>query len=131
MAVDKKISELNAIVSPDAADVFPIVDVSAVETKKITFSDLVAAIFAGTSLDITTEIVTTGLAQVGDNVTITLATALSQTYTALQFISRNGQIIMPNGSALLPGSSWSIALGVVTVYNADVSDIFLVQYIHA
>lgn len=37
----KKISELNSLTSVDSADILPIVDISAGETKKISFNDLV------------------------------------------------------------------------------------------
>lgn len=128
---NKKISELSSIATPDNADVFPIVDVSAVETKKITFANLVVAILTGATLNLKTEAVTAGITQVGDNVQINLTLALSEAFTAVQFVSRQGQVIMPNGNASLPGSSWSIAASTVTVYNADASDIFLIQYLYA
>lgn len=44
---DAKISELNVLTVPADDDVFAIVDTSANETKKISYSDLVAAIAAG------------------------------------------------------------------------------------
>lgn len=77
---------------------------------------------------IATEVVTAVTS--GSNVTIDL-TQLSSTSTGVKFVSRNGQVLMPNGSAGLPGSSWSQSGSVVTVYNADSSDIYLIQYSHA
>lgn len=76
-----------------------------------------------------TEIVT-GL-QSGDNVTIDL-NQLSNVYSYLLFVTKNGQVLMPNGSAAFPGSSWSQSGSTVTVYNADASsDYFLIQYVPA
>lgn len=43
---DEKISELNALTTPDAADVFAIVDTSAAETKKISWSSIFTALAA-------------------------------------------------------------------------------------
>lgn len=44
---DKKITDLTSLASADAADVLPIVDVSASTTKKVAVSGLAAAIAAG------------------------------------------------------------------------------------
>ena len=44
MATNKKINELNALATPDGDDVFPIYDITATETKKITFTNLRLAI---------------------------------------------------------------------------------------
>jgi hypothetical protein len=41
---DAKISELDALASPDIADELPIVDTDAIETKKITWANIVAAL---------------------------------------------------------------------------------------
>lgn len=128
--VDKKISELNPIVQPAPEDVFPIVDITAVETKKITFSDLAAALATGSNLSIATEQITSGITQVGDNVTIDLSVAIPDAYTAIMFVTRNGQMLMPNGNANFPGSSWSLADPILTVYNADAGEVFLVQYLY-
>ncbi len=46
---DAKISALAALVTPDNADVLPIVDDSATQTKKITYANLKSAITAGLS----------------------------------------------------------------------------------
>ena len=43
---NKKITELTTLTTPDSSDVFPLADISASETKKVAFSDLVAAIFS-------------------------------------------------------------------------------------
>lgn len=66
----------------------------------------------------------------GSDVTIALS-QLANTSTGVKFVSRNGQVLMPNGSGSLPGSSWSQSGSTVTVYNADESDIYLIQYSHA
>lgn len=67
--------------------------------------------------------------QSGDNALINLS-QLSSPYSYVLFVTRNGQVIMPNGNALLPGSSWSQSGDIITVYNADAeNDVFLVQYV--
>lgn len=63
----------------------------------------------------------------GTDVTIDLTQLAHMLVTAL-FVTRNGQVLMPNGNANLPGSSWSKSGTVITVYNADPSDIYLIQY---
>lgn len=78
--------------------------------------------------NIKTEVVTA--TQNGDHVEIDLA-QLSETYTSVMFVSRTGQLLMPNGDASLPGSSWSQAGDIITVYNAGTGDGFLVQYLYA
>lgn len=67
---------------------------------------------------------------VGDDVTLDL-TQLSNTFTDILFVTRNGQVLMPNGSSGFPGSSWSISGSTITVYNATDGDIYLVQYTYA
>ena len=124
--MNKKISELDAITTPDSADVFAVVDVSAVATKKITFADLVIAI-VGSPTNIKTEVVTA--VQSGSDITINTA-QLSQTFVVATIVAKNGQILLPNGSASLPGSSWSISGTIITVYNADEGDSYQVQYIY-
>ncbi len=83
---------------------------------------------ASGSTNIATEQVTA--VQSGDHVTIALA-QLAHVASSVLLVSRNGQVLMPNGSAGLPGSSWSQAGSTITVYNADAGDIFLVQYLYA
>lgn len=124
--MNKKISELDAITTPDSADVFAVVDVSAVATKKITFADLVIAI-VGSTTNIKTEVVTA--VQSGSDITINTA-QLSQTFVVATIVAKNGQMLLPNGSASLPGSSWSISGTIITVYNADEGDSYQVQYIY-
>ena len=94
------------------------------------FSDLMRGAGGGSSAgtNVITEQVTG--TQAGDDVTIDLA-QLSHTFDTILFVTRNGQVIMPNGSSFLPGSSWSISGDIVTVYNAAAEDIFLVQYTYA
>lgn len=74
-----------------------------------------------------TEVVT-GI-QSGNDVAISLS-QLTQTPSYLLFVTKNGQILMPNGSSSFPGSSWSEAGTTITVYNADASsDFFQIQYV--
>ncbi len=61
--------------------------------------------------------------QDGDNITLDL-TELTQTWAAIQFVSREGQI-KQEGNLV---SGWSRSGDIVTVYNADASEFFLVQY---
>ncbi len=68
--------------------------------------------------------------QVGSDITLDL-TALAHTSTGVLFVTRNGQVLLPNGSAALEGSSWSQSSSTVTVYNADDTDKYLVQYMFA
>lgn len=65
-----------------------------------------------------------------DDITLDL-TQLANTFIDVLFVTRNGQVLMPNGSSGFPGSSWSISGNIVTVYNATDSDIYLVQYTFA
>ena len=66
---DKKITELDALVSPDSADVLVIVDVSENITKKITFADLASAL---ASINFAENEIPTGAIN-GSNVTFDLA----------------------------------------------------------
>lgn len=68
--------------------------------------------------------------QSGSNVTIDL-TQLAHTSAGVLFVSRNGQLQLPNGNAGLPGSSYSQSGTVVTVYNADAGEDYLIQYLYA
>lgn len=68
--------------------------------------------------------------QVSTNITLDL-TGLTHTFSGILFVTRNGQVLMPNGSAGLPGSSWTISGNTITVYNASDSDVYLVQYTYA
>lgn len=65
---NKKISELTALTTLDAADLFVVVDTSTGETKKITHNTLVASIVLGAN-EITGEVVA------GSGTTFTLANA--------------------------------------------------------
>lgn len=66
----------------------------------------------------------------GTDVTIDL-TQLAHASTGVLFVTRSGQVLLPNGNANLPGSSWSQSGSTVTVYNADQADGYLIQYSHA
>ena len=83
---------------------------------------------ASGGVNVATEAVTT--VQSGDHVTIDL-TQLANTSTGVLIVSKNGQMLMPNGSAGLPGSTWSQSGSTVTVYNADTSESYLIQYTYA
>lgn len=72
----------------------------------------------GTGTNIATELVTP--TQSGSDITLDLTT-LSHTFVAIEVVFRNGQNITP-------GSSWSRSGNVITVFNADASEIFQVQY---
>ena len=47
-------------------------------------------------------------------------TQLSETYNAIQFVSRNGQIQTP--------TNWNIVGNTLTLQNASASNAFLIQY---
>lgn len=70
---------------------------------------------------------TVNTVQSGTNVTVDL-TQLPHVFTAILEAFRNGQATQPNGNAGLPGSSWSRSGNTLTVYNADVSDVIMIQY---
>lgn len=79
----------------------------------------------GSGANIATEVVTA--VQSGTDVTIALS-QLAHTYSSVLLTAKNGQILIPNGNAGLPGSSWSQSGNVVTVYNADATESFQIQY---
>lgn len=56
----------------------------------------------------------------GSDITLDL-TGLSHTFITCEVVFRNGQ-------AILPVTEWGITGSTVTVYNAAVSEVFLVQY---
>lgn len=72
----------------------------------------------GTGTNIATEILTP--TQSSANITLNLA-ALTHTFVAIEVVFRNGQNITPV-------SSWSRSGNTITVFNADASEIFQVQY---
>lgn len=74
----------------------------------------------GGSANLVTESVTA--VQSGNNVTIDL-TQLAHTYSAIQFVSRNGQIQTP--------TNWSVVGDVLTLQNASSGNAFLIQYTYA
>lgn len=66
--------------------------------------------------------------QSGNNATLDL-TGLAHTFATIQFVTRNGQVIVPGNAAGADGSSaWSRSSNTITVYSADAADIFLVCY---
>lgn len=80
----------------------------------------------GSGASIATEKVTA--VESGANVTIDL-TQLSHTLKTLQFVTRNGQVQPPVASAPVDGSSgYSVTGTVVTVYNADPTETYLICY---
>lgn len=72
----------------------------------------------GTGTNVATE--TVASVQSGNDVTLDLTTLLHP-FVAVEVVFRNGQ-------ALTPISSWSLVGSQVTVFNADTTDVFLVQY---
>lgn len=58
--------------------------------------------------------------QSGSDVTLDLTT-LSHTFTAIELVFRNGQRIAPI-------TSWTISGNTITVFNADATEEFAVQY---
>lgn len=72
----------------------------------------------GTGSNVDTKVVTA--VQSGSNVTIDL-TQLPHTVVAVEVVFRNGQGITPIASWSLTGSS-------ITVFNADASEVYMVQY---
>jgi hypothetical protein len=73
---------------------------------------------------IITEKIVTGKTQSGNDVVINLSTALSQSYSTILLVSRGGQIQTPT-------TDWSQSGNNITVFNADVSEPFLIQYIYS
>lgn len=82
----------------------------------------------GSGANVATEVLTA--TQSGSDITLDLTT-LAHTFSAILFVTKNGQILLPNGSAAIPGSSWSRVGNTITVYNADASESFQVQYTYA
>lgn len=72
----------------------------------------------GTGTNIATQVVTP--TQSAANITLDLTT-LSHTFVAIEVVFRNGQNITPV-------SSWSRTGNTITVFNADASETFQVQY---
>lgn len=62
--------------------------------------------------------------QSGSNVTLNLA-GLAHTFTAVLFIIRQGQVVTPGNNG---GYGWTLSGSTVTVYGADASEDFLVEY---
>lgn len=71
---------------------------------------------AGTNVD--TEVVTA--VQSGSNVTIDL-TQLSHVFVAVEVTFRNGQ-------AITPIASWSLVGNILTIFNADAGEVYMIQY---
>jgi hypothetical protein len=99
MAVDKKISELTALTTPDNADVLAIVDTDATETKKITWANIKTAILAVYGTPVASE------AMGGSGTTRTLAHA-----------PISGTLLIADGAAILHNGidyTWSSGTNVV------------------
>lgn len=73
---------------------------------------------AASGSNVATE--TISAVQSGSNITLDLTT-LSHAFVAIEVVFRNGQ-------AITPTTSWSRSTNTITVFNADASEIFLVQY---
>lgn len=72
----------------------------------------------GTGTNVDTKVIIG--TQSGANVTLNLTT-LPHTVVAVEVVFRNGQ-------AITPVASWSLSGTTVTIFNADASEIFMVQY---
>lgn len=72
----------------------------------------------GTGTNVATEVLTPTTS--GSNITLDL-TALAHTFVAIEVVFRNGQNITPI-------SSWSRTGNTITVFNADNTEAFQVQY---
>lgn len=72
----------------------------------------------GTGTNVDTKVIA-GV-QSGANVTLDLTT-LPHTFVAVELVMRNGQVIQPV-------VYWSLIGSTVTVFNADASEVFMVQY---
>lgn len=72
---DRKISELTALTVPDNADIFPVVDISTNETKKITFLSLFNQIFADFGLGVLAFLDTIGTSLIDNNAVTTVKIA--------------------------------------------------------
>lgn len=72
----------------------------------------------GAGTNIATEVLAP--TQSGSDITLDL-TALSHTFVAIEVVFRNGQNITPI-------ASWSRTGNTITVFNADATEIFQVQY---
>lgn len=72
----------------------------------------------GSSANIDTRVV--AATQSGANITLDLTT-LPHTFTGIEFVTRNGPVTTPV-------LDWSLSGNTITVFNADASEIFQVQY---
>lgn len=72
----------------------------------------------GVGSSIATEVVTA--VQSGGNITLNLTTLL-HTFVAIEVVFRNGQ-------GITPVTSWSRSGNTITVFNADASEVFMIQY---
>lgn len=123
-------------------------EIKSLQERKMTFSGLmgqggsrVTRLIAGTGVTLTSSMVggrgvvtvsTSGAniatealtgVQSGNNVTLNLA-GLAHTYSAIVWVSRNGQILTPT-------SSWSRVGDTITVLNASAGNSFLINYTYA
>lgn len=72
----------------------------------------------GSGASVATEIVTA--VQSGSDITLDLTT-LSHVFVAIEVVFRNG-------ANITPGASWSRSGNTITVFNADSTEVFQVQY---
>lgn len=105
---DKKITALTSLTSPDNSDVFPVVDVSANTTKKITWSNVKAALLTYLSSMIYTTVYntvyvsdngsdSTGLVQREDKPFLTLAAARTAALTLSPTSTKRILIVVLSG----------------------------------
>mgnify|MGYP007071573807 CR=1 FL=1 len=73
---------------------------------------------------IKTDKITAGITQVGNDVSINLATALSESYTSILLVFRMGQMLDPT-------DDWEVSGASINIFNADQSENFSIQYIYS
>lgn len=73
---------------------------------------------------IKTDKITAGITQSGNDVSIALTTALSESYTTILLVFRMGQMLDPTDDWELSGSN-------VIIFNADQTENFSIQYIYS
>lgn len=78
----------------------------------------IAGAGGGVGTNVSTQVVTA--VQSGSDVTIDL-TQLTHPFSAIEIVSRNGQI-------LTPIAYWSISGNTITIPNADAGDSYVIQY---
>mgnify|MGYP007071609573 CR=1 FL=1 len=73
---------------------------------------------------IKTDKITTGITQNGNDVSINLATGLSESFTTVLLVIRQGQV-------LDPVDDWELSGASVNIFNADQSENFSIVYLYS